>query len=212
MRYERKYRIEQASWQEVELAIRQLPVSFQTSYPDRRVNSIYLDSPDLRALRDNLGGISNRWKFRLRWYGDDLKNLRKPILEKKIKKNQLGTKEHFPIPDLSLSEDFDLAEFLMENGPVPHALRPVVLVQYLRSYYESFDRRVRATIDREIRYFHFQGNIFRENLAKDDRAVILEIKYDEKLDGELDDIFQNLPFRLGKNSKYVEGVAGFYIL
>lgn len=210
MRYERKYRIEQATWQEVENTIRQLPESFQTTFPDRRVNSIYLDSPELSALRDNLSGISNRWKFRLRWYGDDLHHLHQPVLEKKIKKNQLGTKERYPMPDLRLSKDFELAEFLMENAPVPHLLRPVVLVQYLRSYYESFDRRVRATIDRELRYFHFQGNVFRDNLAKDDKAVILEVKYDAELDGELDKIFQNLPFRLGKNSKYVEGVLGFY--
>ncbi len=210
MRYERKYRIEHASWREVELAIRQLPMSFQTAYPDRRINSIYLDSPDLRALQDNLGGISNRWKFRLRWYGDDLLNLRKPILEKKIKHNQLGTKERFRMPDLTLSKDFELTEFLMGNSPVSQTLRPVVLVQYVRSYFESFDRRVRATIDRELRYFHFQGNIFREDLAKHDQAVILEVKYDQSLDGELDEVFQNLPFRLSKNSKFVEGVLGFY--
>jgi hypothetical protein len=53
--------------------------------------------------------------------------------------------------------------------------------------------------------------MFRDDLGKDDQAVILEVKYDQELDGELDEIFQNLPFRLGKNSKYVEGVLGYYL-
>ena len=210
MRYERKYRIEDASWREVEAAVLRVPLSFQTSYPDRTVNSIYLDSSDLEALQDNLSGIANRIKYRIRWYGKDLKNVKKPSLEKKIRLNQLGTKEHFAMPDFHIEKGFDLTDFILKNSSVGMALQPVVLVQYVRSYYESFDKKVRATIDRELTYFHFQGSLFFENKKVEDEAIVLEIKYAAELDGQLDGVFQNLPFRLGKNSKFVAGMFGHY--
>jgi hypothetical protein len=210
MRYERKYRIEHATWQEVQAVLHRLPLSFQLAYPDRFINSIYLDSPSLHTVQDNLSGISSRSKFRVRWYGEDLESATKPILEKKIKSNQLGTKEHSPLPDFQLADGFDFVSFLLENSPACQLLSPVVLVRYLRSYYVSFDGQVRATIDRGLQYLHFHGNIWMKNSALHDPAVILEIKYDEKLDGQLDEMFQSLPFRLSKNSKFVGGLFGFY--
>ncbi|SVD50132.1 uncharacterized protein METZ01_LOCUS402986 [marine metagenome] len=68
-------------------------------YPDRYINTIYLDNPDYESVRDNLTGISDRFKTRIRWYDGD------PIvkLEKKIRKGRLVRKETTP---LDLGEDF----------------------------------------------------------------------------------------------------------
>ncbi len=192
------------------MAVQHLPLSFQMAYPDRAVNSIYLDSPSLHALQDNLSGISNRSKYRVRWYGEEMEIATKPLLERKIKSNQLGEKEYWPLPDFQLSDDFDLTSFLLQNSPAHQLLSPVVFVRYHRSYYVSFDGQVRATIDRALQYLHFHGNLWMKNTPVHDPAIILEIKYDEKLDGQLDDIFQALPFRLGKNSKFVGGLFGYY--
>lgn len=210
MRYERKYRVTSATFQEVRAVLRQNPASFQTAYPDRYVNSIYLDTHNFTALNDNLGGISDRYKYRLRWYGQDFQNISRPILEKKIKHNQLGDKNHFKMPDFELKEGFDVIHFINSNSDLDMTLQPAVLIAYLRSYFVSQNQKVRATIDRQLCYYFFQGNLFFQQQAKNDDAIILEIKYDEKLDSELDYIFQNIPFRLSKNSKFVHGMFQYY--
>ena len=38
-------------------------------YDNRSVNSIYFDDVNFSSVRDNLAGLPQRNKFRLRWYG-----------------------------------------------------------------------------------------------------------------------------------------------
>lgn len=206
MRYERKYRIEAATAQEVENILQQIPLSFQTAYPDRRVNSIYLDDFAFQALNDNLGGIAERYKYRIRWYGKNLEKIKKPVLEKKIKKNQLGAKEFKKLPDFRWDADFDFTAFLQANTDLSFDMRPVTVISYWRSYFVSFDGLVRATIDRDLKFYKCQNGYGISKNGVNDKAIILEIKYDESLDNKLDEVFQAIPFRLGKNSKYVSGV------
>ena len=47
-----------------------------------RVNSLYFDTPDDKALVQKIAGVSDREKFRLRYYDEDLSFLR---LEKKVR-------------------------------------------------------------------------------------------------------------------------------
>jgi len=54
-----------------------------------RVRSLYFDSPEDKALREKLDGVSRREKFRLRYYNGDLSTLH---LEKKSKNGKLCTK------------------------------------------------------------------------------------------------------------------------
>lgn len=54
------------------------------------IRSLYFDSPNDRALRDKLDGVSFREKFRIRYYNNDLSFIH---LEKKGKQGGLGTKE-----------------------------------------------------------------------------------------------------------------------
>jgi len=42
------------------------------------------------------------------------------------------------------------------------------------------------------------------------KTIVLEIKYDEKYDGDLDLVFQNLPYRATKNSKFVGAMLRHY--
>ena len=53
---------------------------FSTQYPKRRVNSIYFDNANYSSIRQNLDGVSNKKKIRVRWYGEENK-LIKPLLE-----------------------------------------------------------------------------------------------------------------------------------
>lgn len=206
MRYERKYRIEGVPEALVHQVVRLNPGSFQIAYPDRWVNSIYLDDSTSRALQDNLAGISNRTKYRVRWYGENIRQGQKPNIEEKIKMNMLGSKNVTRLPDFIFDEQFDLAAYLQANTNLPSDMRPVVLVRYRRAYYLSLDGQVRATIDRNIQYFPFQGSRLPLLSPVEDPAIILEVKHEEDTsEDRLNAIYQAIPFRMTKNSKFVEG-------
>ena len=209
MRYEKKYRIEDARYEEVLYQLHILPAGFKESYPDRWVNSIYFDDVLFSAFQDNLAGISRRLKHRIRWYGD-LEQATKPRLEKKIKINALGTKEYYPIADFSLQSPFDAEALLYQNYPATRTLYPVVLIRYLRSYLESYDHKFRATIDRRVQYYLFQGNLFFKHSPALDTALVLEIKFEKEYLEEADYFLQEIPFRHTKNSKYVNAVLSNY--
>ncbi len=201
MRFERKYRIESEDYQVVLQTMLGIPGAFDYAYPDRWINSIYLDSLDFNALRENLAGISNRNKFRLRWYGEDYQTITKPILEEKIKNNLLGYKRYSSFPDVvgkwpKLESVLDIEVLKNKN------LSPVVMVRYKRTYLESFDRQVRITIDRYLQYFAV-NNYMLNPFPDEDEAIILEIKYDQEIEESIDYILQSIPFRMTKNSKFV---------
>ena len=212
MRYERKYRIENASLSQVELVIRQNPACFQMAFPDRRINSIYLDDIAFNSLNENLAGISKRNKFRIRWYGDTLSEVKKPTLEIKIKNNFTNTKDFFKLPDFTLTPAFDCVQFIETHIPnLQQRLFPVSIIQYLRSYYVSQNGKVRATIDRKLNYYLYQGRLLMQHSPAIDHGIILEIKYDKDYDDQMQPIFQMIPFRLTKNSKYVSSINAHYI-
>ncbi len=210
MRYERKYRIKNTGVQEVLQVLKTNPASFKTAFPQRWINSIYLDTPAFDALQENQAGISNRVKYRIRWYGEDVRIAQNPILEKKIKTNLLGTKERVTLRDFQLYRGFDMQQWLKEFLEPGLELRPVILVRYYRHYLVSWDERVRATLDEKIVFYLFNGNLFFQQNARKDDALILEIKYDADWEENIDDILQSIPFRLTKNSKYVNGVLENY--
>ena len=58
---------------------------FKNQYPPRKINSIYFDNNNLSNITQNLDGISNRVKYRVRWYGK-VDNLIKPNFEIKKKR------------------------------------------------------------------------------------------------------------------------------
>ena len=68
------------------------------SYDNRMVNSIYFDDIDFSSVRDNLAGIAQRNKLRLRWYGNQKNSL--PIFEVKTKNGRLGYKTAYPIKSI----------------------------------------------------------------------------------------------------------------
>ena len=66
---------------------------FFKEYPDRYINSIYFDNLNFDFYKKNIEGVSFRQKIRLRFYGKQkLDVIEKPILEFKIKENNIGHK------------------------------------------------------------------------------------------------------------------------
>lgn len=250
MRFERKYRIEEHSFSEVRAMFRHHPMAFRTLFPDRLVNSIYLDSPDLQFLQENLGGVGVRRKFRIRWYGENREQVTAPVLEIKRKDGELGDKILAKLQDFSVDNFPELVDevgeqfkglmlkaakeplalppagpkdkgwfpsFSLKKDPVIPAsqlrpfpalqLQPVVLVSYLRSYLISYDGRYRLTIDRQMNFHAIDGWGQPGQRQWTDNAVVVEIKYEAEHDREYDRVGQYIPFRLSKNSKYVNGMT-----
>lgn len=177
------------------------PVGFKTAYPDRIVNSIYYDDINFTSYNDNLLGIGDRVKYRVRWYGESLTEIHKPVLEKKIKKSLLGTKEHTFLEDFSLTTGApDLIPYTNTNH-----LFPYIIVRYHRSYLLSADSLIRATIDKELQYLNLMNGKLSQ-VSNKDEGLILEIKYDQGNEEIANLCTQMIPYRLTKNSKYVSAM------
>ena len=67
----------------------------------------------LDNYRDNLNGVQNRIKHRIRWYGEVIK-VEEPILEYKIKQGELGYKESYPLLGFVFDEAFRFEDYLSE--------------------------------------------------------------------------------------------------
>lgn len=84
---------------------------------------------------------------------------------------------------------------------------------YSRSYYISNDNNYRITIDDNQSYYKISKN--NNNFNKkfiDYNSIVLELKYNDKNDDDVSLITQNFPFRMTKNSKYVNGIESVYEL
>ena len=208
MRYERKYRIDNQHYLQVLQEVMNIQGAFDSAYPDRWVNSIYLDNSDYGALRENLSGVSNRSKYRMRWYGDNFKVINHPILEEKVKVNLLGYKNNQQLASTTLTPA-NIKSTLDINMLKDLNVEPVVMVRYLRTYLVSYDDRVRITIDRDLQYRGINNYQIDPYPIYDD-ALILEVKYDQDIEEEIQNILQSIKYRLTKNSKFVSGMMGYW--
>ena len=89
-RFERKFFISGLSRTELEMIIKLHPYNFSEIYQQRNINNIYYDNFDFQCYNDNVIGISNRIKARLRWYGNLFGEINHSKIELKIKKGLLG--------------------------------------------------------------------------------------------------------------------------
>ncbi len=206
MRYERKYKVSDMSHHVLLQSIRLHPMSLRKIYPDRQINNIYFDTVGLQCYHDNVNGISERQKFRVRWYGNDVRNIQEPNLEIKYRMSEVGSKKIFPIANFEL---FDLKNVTKEVNHVldkRNDLTPVLLNSYNRSYYGTPDKKYRITVDSNLRYFSFfSANRFIRYMTKEE-AIVMEIKYEMEDDDYTDRLTQFFPLRQTKSSKYVTGV------
>ena len=216
LRHERKFLIDDFSAAEVEQLLKFHPACFQEIYHTRVVNNIYFDTFGFTSYYGNLDGDPDRTKVRIRWYGELFGKVLEPTLEYKIKKGLLGRKDFYQLSPFFLNEKFSKQEILLAlNSPhVPkkvsdgiRSMNPVLLNSYTRKYFISKDKQFRITIDKDIRYFKisYMNNLF-FNKVKDNASVVVELKYHSSLEQDAKRIGNELPFKLTKNSKYLQGV------
>ena len=190
-------------------------MGFRTAYPPRRINNVYFDTIDLRALDDNIAGISQRCKARYRWYGHE--ELPKPgTLEFKNKHTALGWKDSFRVETQPYLPGDNWRAFQRRlRRAVPIQARVMfddhgeatLINRYNRRYFVSRDGKIRITLDADQVMFD-QMRSLRPNLTRRinlPEVNILEVKC-ESVDRDL--VVRTLadcPLRIARFSKYTAG-------
>lgn len=200
-RMERKFLLEGADKAGLEALLLQLSAAVRPAYPDRWVNSLYFDDSALSTALDNLRGVGDRSKYRLRWYGDWQAEAAKLQFEIKERRNQGIRKQLF------YQIDQQLPNWLNGRQQPPSALSglmPVAGIRYLRSYYQTFDRQIRLTIDRQVQGGAWQKDRHLHWLPLD--GLVLEVKYPTHQEERAIPLLQELPFRPDRHSKYLRAL------
>jgi hypothetical protein len=216
-RYERKFTVPDTySFKTVEHYIKRNKALFREVFQLRKVNNIYFDTPVYNDYFDNVLGVSDRKKIRIRWYGDTFGAIKEPVLEIKIKKGIVGDKWSFKLAPFVLDNTFDNAviQNIFKSSKLPLAILesvkmviPTLLNSYLRHYYMSANNKFRVTLDYNLCYYKIDKryNNFNFAPARDDNKIV-ELKYGLLDDDKSYEVSTQFPFRLHKNSKYVNGV------
>jgi hypothetical protein len=208
-RHETKLPLQRQDYQELRPAFIGMGLHPRRIYADRRVHSIYLDTPAFDDYHDSVSGLSRRSKTRFRWYQEDAALM---VLEIKRKKNKVATKYLFQMtnPGEFIPRDQPLLQGLVKENPKKFPpgfiglYRPVLEVDYLRSYFELIVG-IRMTIDQKIQYRKLSPTIGRQ-MTRSPVDYVVEFKYMVGQETEFRDLLRNLPFRLFRHSKYVVGM------
>jgi len=151
------------------------------------ISSIYFDDYNKTSYKQVQNGISNRWKYRIRFYNYDDSFIK---LEKKHKINGLTNKSSVRISreilnnilsnNVKVEEKNDklLNEFILKMKR--DLLRPIICIEYDRVPYVYKLGNVRVTLDYNIRYTNKYDDLFSENKKVHYlKEKILEVKYDD---------------------------------
>jgi len=184
------------------------------TYDNRKVNSIYFDDVGFSSVRDNLAGIAQRNKLRLRWYGNQKNSL--PIFEVKTKNGRLGYKTTYPIQSIEnslmkLNIDKITSKCISgleeQNIVFDEHLVPTLQVNYEREYYETHDG-IRITIDQDIQFSDTQLHTsLNENNSFSYPFQVLEIKFEPSMKDKVAKLIKPLHITPKRHSKYLVGLA-----
>lgn len=215
-RYEIKFILEPFHLHELERWLNRRPFIRQ-AYSARQVNSIYFDTADFRAATDNLKGIANRKKYRLRWYDNPNQTGQITTLEVKVKTGRLGTKHSAPLnkplenvlsmPPQEIEQEFHRNPAVRSLIPREANLLPILYIGYERSYFEA-PSNIRITIDRQLNFrdiFHKHENS-NANHADYNKAI-LEIKFPVAAKDDAAEFMSSLMFYPVRSSKYLLGLS-----
>ncbi len=176
---------------------------FSKTYSPRNISSIYLDTLNFDFAKDNINGVSKRKKIRFRWYNNDFDNI---YLEEKNKQNFFVKKNINKISNL-VSQNInidDLKNFFFRKNKDFNTFnyKFVLKTNYFRSYWISNDKKIRATIDSNLKVSPI------DNLSRklDLNETILEFKFSPSEEKNFRNfIFKNnFNLRTNKYSKYLQ--------
>lgn len=185
-RKERKFRLTISDAQIVKAAL--LNKGMRELYPSRIISSQYFDTKDLKMFDESEEGIVPRKKVRIRWYNNKKINL---TLEEKTS----SIEGRFKVATKVSNEFYHQALKIGLNNPTYGLLKPTILVQYQREYFEY--ERIRFTFDQDISY-----KIFGSRIEIKDKERVMEIKSPFEIsDGYLESLFSTPTSRFSKYSR-----------
>ncbi|TVQ67200.1 MAG: polyphosphate polymerase domain-containing protein [Balneolaceae bacterium] len=228
-RFEYKYRISEAKAEQIRLYVQNYLVCDEygatqpnLSYP---VNSLYLDSPDLKTFQDTINGDLNRFKLRIRYYEYEdtpvyfeIKRRHNKVIMKKRAQVRREAVSHLlsgRLPDYDhLIERSDEQMEALEQFSYLQALliaRPQMHVSYFREAYElEHSNSVRVTFDRDVRSNKKHDMNLLKKIPGDFPVfgdnVILEIKFTNRYPHWLQELTQLFHLRQESAAKYVDSV------
>jgi hypothetical protein len=170
--------------------------NFSVQFQSRIINSIYFDTDNLDFVTDNINGISERLKLRLRYYNEE----KCFYLEYKLKKNLLGYKIIRRLNERTLSTALNKSQKIIFNDLIID-VKPKCLISYKRNYF--INKNIRATIDSNISYKTFLSNSLINNFYKNRMPLdVLEFKYHP----DQDNLFRSRYLNLVNNSNYLRNM------
>ena len=205
-RFERKWFYEKADTSSLIQGIYKSKFNFHESFPLRKVNSIYFDDTELSSIYQNLDGIAQKKKLRVRWYGEK-NTIINPVIEIKSKKGFIVNKKTIsmnlkkPLP-FEIESINKIKKIISDKINLAKSLIPIVSTHYERYYFVSANLNVRATLDKNLsslmlyKYCNYK-------ILKNFKYKVLEIKYGIEYDNYVRNNLKNIDSRLSKSSKYI---------
>jgi len=203
-RYERKFLIDNKK----KFIIKKKLNLFEI-FRSRKISNIYLDNPKRKNFIDNVEGENNRMKFRIRYYDNNFSSLNFEIKKKinnVVKKKQIllsGDKK-----DIQSTDGIKkLIKHLILNYKLPSFLlnyQPSSINEYKREYFlHKLNKDIRITFDTKVGSKLILGrNVYFNNLKYLNKFMIIECKYNTKLDEEVRKLKIHNLAKFSKFSKY----------
>jgi hypothetical protein len=197
--------------------LHQSPEFFRQQYPQRQVNNVYFDTFDFDDATDNLIGLSDREKLRLRWYGREHRSGAAKI-EYKMKRRSMGSKSMhaLELPDLSSMDARSLSRYMLEHCQRSSRLRidsrafnPTVFLNYQREYFINRIQNVRFTVDTGIQFCRIRrlGRGVLGRAMQPMPYTVLEVKFDLEHAAHAARALAGFPLRADRHSKYLASLA-----
>ena len=182
------------------------------------IHSLYFDDYKDTSIYTTDSGLSDRFKWRIRDYGDDLSYI---ILEKKEKKEGRCHKKSCKITideyNKIISEDassliFETEKKLIKELTIDILInnyRPKIIIDYERMAYVEEITNVRVTFDMKISASYelenFLDGDYQSFYVLPSGVNVLEVKFDSILPSYIRNIIESYNFKQGSFSKYYYG-------
>lgn len=178
------------------------------------IRSLYFDGPDYSAFAEKEAGISDRVKYRIRYYNYNTNVMR---LEKKEKHGNLTRKtgETITLTDaLALQNGTGIqsgGDLIREmQTQIACGLKPAILVDYDRTPFVCNAGQTRITLDEKIRTRPYCPDLLASSKAmipvSEEGQVVLEVKFNDFLPGYLADALVDVPKVNLAISKYLNTI------
>ncbi|HCC03381.1 MAG TPA: molecular chaperone [Clostridiales bacterium] len=182
------------------------------------IHSLYFDDYKDISIYTTNSGLSERFKWRIRYYGDDLNYI---ILEKKEKLESRCHKKSckITIDEYNKIVSGDLTDLIFETEKklikelaidmLIHNYIPKVIIDYERIAYVEEITNVRITLDMKISASYelekFLDGDYQNFYVLPSGLNVLEVKFDEILPSHIRNIVESYSFKQSSFSKYYYG-------